>query len=398
MIDWIFFSVRKFKIKEEIVSKENKKRRTNLRKKFILLLGEVGMKKALLCSLLFFIGMNIVSASIDTAHEYVLMDETTGRVLAGKNYNTPMLIASITKIMTCLLAIESEKLEDTVVVDEVIKESYGSGIYIEVGEEIKLRDLLYGLMLRSGNDAALMVAEYVGGSVEKFVEKMNQKAKEIGMTNTIFVNPSGLDNSDSGNYSTAYDMALLTRYAMKYEDYREIVKTKSYTVKTNKKTYVWKNKNKLLAEDYITGGKTGYTEKAKRTLVSTASSDNIDLIVVTIKDSDDWNTHKSLYEYAFNNYIAYRVLNKSKFEVIGDTYYHGEFYIKNDVYIPFKKDELGSLVGKIQLEKKKNYKENDKVGQYLIYLDKTLLYKENIYIENIEKKNKGILDCLKGIM
>ena len=113
------------------------------------------MKKALLCSLLFFIGMNIVSASIDTAHEYVLMDETTGRVLAGKNYNTPMLIASITKIMTCLLAIESEKLEDTVVVDEVIKESYGSGIYIEVGEEIKLRDLLYGLMLRSGNELAL---------------------------------------------------------------------------------------------------------------------------------------------------------------------------------------------------------------------------------------------------
>ena len=297
--------------------------------------------------------------------------------------------------MTCLLAIESKKLEDTVVVDEVIKDAYGSGIYIEVGEEIKLRDLLYGLMLRSGNDAALMVAKYVGGSVEDFVEKMNQKAKEIGMTNTIFVNPSGLDNTGSGNYSTAYDMALLTRYAMKYEDYRTIVKTKSYTVKTNKKTYVWKNKNKLLVEDYITGGKTGYTEKAKRTLVSTASSDNMDLIVVTIKDSDDWNTHKSLYEYAFNNYVTYRVLNKSKFKVIGDTYYQGDFYIKEDVYLAFKKDELGSLVGKIELEQKEKYKSGDQVGNYLIYLDNTLLYKEKIYIQKTSNKTKGVFQYLK---
>lgn len=252
-------------------------------------------------------------ASVESAHEYVLMDMTTGRVLAGKNYHTPMLIASITKIMTCLLAIESKKLDDVVVVDDIVKESYGSGIYIEVGEEITLRDLLYGLMLRSGNDAALMIAKYVAGSVPEFVQKMNNRAKEIGMTNTIFNNPSGLDNSDAGNYSTAYDMALLTKVAMEKNEYREIVKTKKHIVKTNKKTYVWHNKNKLLAEDYITGGKTGYTEKARRTLVSTASSDHMDFIVVTIKDSDDWNTHKSLYQYAFSHYEAYRVLNKNRF-------------------------------------------------------------------------------------
>lgn len=356
------------------------------------------MKKILLFGLLFFAGFGCCHASVDTAHEYVLMDMTTGRVLAGKNYQTPMLIASITKIMTCLLAVESDKLDEVVVVDEIIKEAYGSGIYIEVGEEIRLRDLLYGLMLRSGNDAALMVAKYVGGSVEKFVERMNKKAKEIGMTNTIFVNPSGLDNSDAGNYSTAYDMALLTRYAMNYEEYRTIVKTKSYTVKTNKKTYVWKNKNKMLNYEYVTGGKTGYTEKAKRTLVSTASSDHMDLVVVTIKDSDDWNTHKSLYEYVFENYVAYQVLNKSKFEVIGDTYYQGDFYIKNSVYIPFKKDELGSLVGKIELEKKEKYKTGDKVGNYVIYLDKTLLHKESIYIEKKSPKTKGVFYYLKELI
>ncbi len=356
------------------------------------------MKKLWLFVFLFFIGLNCCNASVDTAHEYVLMDMTTGRVLAGKNYHTPMLIASITKIMTCLLAVESDKLEEKVVVDEIIKEAYGSGIYIEVGEEIKLRDLLYGLMLRSGNDAALMVAEYVGGSVEKFVEMMNQKAKEIGMTNTIFVNPSGLDNSDSGNYSTAYDMALLTRYAMAYEEYRNIVKTKSYTVKTNKKTYVWKNKNKMLNYEYVTGGKTGYTEKAKRTLVSTASSDHIDLVVVTIKDSDDWNTHRSLYEYVFDNYVAYRVLNKSKFKVVGDTYYKGNFYIENSVYIPFKKNELGSLVGKIELFKKKKYQTGDKVGDYAIYLGKKLLYRENIYIQKDDVKAKGAFSYLKELI
>lgn len=112
------------------------------------------MKKILLFSLLFFTFTGIVSASTSTANSYVLMDQTTGRVLSGKNYNTPHLIASITKIMTCVLAIETEKLDETVVVDDIINKSYGSGIYIEVGEELTLRDLLYGLMLRSGNELA----------------------------------------------------------------------------------------------------------------------------------------------------------------------------------------------------------------------------------------------------
>lgn len=356
------------------------------------------MKKILLFSLLLFIFSNNCYASTETAHEYILMDQTTGRIISGKNYNTPMLIASITKIMTCLLAVESGKLDQVIIVDETIKDAYGSGIYIEVGEEITLNDLLYGLMLRSGNDAALMVAKYIGGSVDNFVNMMNTKAHEIGMSNTIFANPSGLDNTDQGNYSTAYDMALLTRYAMQYEEYREIVKTKKHTVKTNKKTYIWHNKNKLLSEEYITGGKTGYTEKAKRTLVTTATSDNMNFIVVTIKDSDDWNTHKELYNYAFSNYTAYKVLDKKNFNVIGDTYYKGDFYIKNNIYIPFKNKELRNLIGKIELEKKKKYKNNDLVGKYLIFLDDELLYEENIYIKNISKKKKSILGVFKSFI
>ena len=303
------------------------------------------MKKILL---LLFVMLSLiytprVNASTESATSYVLLDQDTNRVLLSKNKDKPMLIASITKIMTCIIALENKNISDLVVVDDSIKESYGSGIYISVGEEITLKDLLYGLMLRSGNDAAIMISTYVSGSVDSFVDLMNQKAKEIGMKNTVFHNPSGLDNNTIGNTSTAYDMALLTSYAMQNKTYREIVKTKKYTAKTNLKTYIWHNKNKLLQYDYITGGKTGYTEKAKRTLVSTASKNNLNLVVVTIKDSDDWNTHKSLYEYAFDNYKSYKILNKKTFSIPKDKYYDS-LYIKNDVSIILNINETKNVI------------------------------------------------------
>ena len=345
------------------------------------------MKKVLLFFILCLMFIPKVNCSTSSAHSYVLMDAETGRVLDSKNMNDKSLIASITKIMTSVIAIESNKLDEIITVDESILSAYGSGIYIQVGEEMSLKDMLYGLMLRSGNDAAVMIATYVAGSEEAFVKLMNDKSKKIGMKNTTFVNSSGLDNTDSGNYSTAYDMALLTRYAMQYDEYREIVKTKEYTVKTNYKTYVWHNKNKLLNYDYVTGGKTGYTEKAGRTLVSTASKDDMNLIVVTIRDSDDWNTHIELYNYAFSNYTAYKVLNKNNFNVIGDTYYNNNLYIKEDLYIPLKNSETGMLISKIKLEKLKNYEQDDKVGYIEIYIDDELLTTKDIYV-NKECENK----------
>ena len=352
------------------------------------------MKKILLFSLLFLIGINYVNTS--SASSYVLMDETTGRVLASKDMNSKRLIASITKIMTATLAIESGKVDDIVTVDESVLKAYGSGIYIEVGEEISLKDLLYGLMLRSGNDAAAMIATYVAGSEEAFVSMMNDKASKLGMNNTIFYNASGLP-TPRGNYSSCYDMALLTRYAMQYDLYKEIVSTEKYKVTTNKKTYIWNNKNKLLRYDYITGGKTGYTEESGRTLVSSATIDDMNLIAVTIRDSDDWNTHLELYDYAKENYIGYKVLNKNKFKVIGDTYYNDStFYIKNDVYIPLKNNERKSLISHIILEKKDNYQDNDKVGINQIYLGDTLLYEEDIYIiKNSSIKKKSIFTKIK---
>ena len=345
------------------------------------------MKKILL---LLFVMLSLiytprVNASTESATSYVLLDQDTNRVLLSKNKDKPMLIASITKIMTCIIALENKNISDLVVVDDSIKESYGSGIYISVGEEITLKDLLYGLMLRSGNDAAIMISTYVSGSVDSFVDLMNQKAKEIGMKNTVFHNPSGLDNNTIGNTSTAYDMALLTSYAMQNKTYREIVKTKKYTAKTNLKTYIWHNKNKLLQYDYITGGKTGYTEKAKRTLVSTASKNNLNLVVVTIKDSDDWNTHKSLYEYAFDNYKSYNILNKKTFSIPKDKYYDS-LYIKNDVSIILNINETKNVISHIKLEKKKHSKNNEKVGTSYIYVGKKLVHKEDIYARKTNKK------------
>ena len=355
------------------------------------------MKKVLLFSLLFFLGINTTYASIDTANSYILMDMDTGRVIQAKNKDKPMLIASITKIMTCILAIENSNINDIVKVDDSILQSYGSGIYISVGEKIKLIDLLYGLMLRSGNDAAIMISTYISGSEEEFVKLMNQKAKEIGMKNTIFYNSSGLDNTTMGNLSTAYDMALLTKYAMQNETYKEIVKTKKHTVKTNLKTYIWHNKNKLLSNGYITGGKTGYTEKAKRTLVSTANKNNINLIVVTIKDSDDWNTHKTLYEEIFNNYINFKILDKSNFSIEKDSYYDNNLYIKEDVFITLKKEEIYNLINYIKLEKKEKYKDGDKVGTSYIYLDDKLIKEISIYVKKISKNRKqNIINIIRS--
>lgn len=352
------------------------------------------MKKILLFLLCLYIIIPSAYASTDTAYEYVLMDMDSGRVLASKNKDNPRLIASITKIMTALVTLENANINDIVKVDESISKSYGSGIYISVGEEIKLLDLLYGLMLRSGNDAAMMIATYVAGNEENFVKLMNDKAKEIGMKNTFFYNSSGLDTATIGNKSTAYDMALLTSYAMKNEMYREIVKTKKYTAKTNLKTYIWHNKNKLLSYDYITGGKTGYTERAKRTLVSTASKDNMNLVVVTIRDSDDWNTHKTLYEYAFNNYKSLKILNKNNFQVLKDTYYD-KLYIKNDVYLTLKKGESKSLISHIKLTKNKNYKDDEEVGKNYIYLGDKLVHIEPIYAKRINKKESKIIKWFK---
>ncbi len=344
------------------------------------------MKKILLLLTLFFIfPFKVMGISASSA---IVMDLNSGRVLYKNNINDEKLIASTTKIMTCLIAIRYGNLESKVTVSEDVLKAYGSAIYIEVGEEITLKDLLYGLMLRSGNDAAIEIANAVAGSMESFVYLMNETAKAIGMKNTVFYNNHGLEESDGrGNLSTAYDMALLTKEAMKDESFRKFFGTKNYTAKSSYKTYTWTSKNKLLHRyDYITGGKTGYTEKARRTLVTTASKDNKNLVVVTLNDPNDFQDHIELHESMFTKYNAIKVLDKENFKVENESYYKkGNLKILNDYYALVTEKEKNNLELKIELKKLKKFHNNSIVGEAKVYLGEELLHIEKIYVEKVKE-------------
>lgn len=354
------------------------------------------MKKLLLLILLL-IPFKI-SAITTSATSAILMDMDSNRILYGYNINDQRSVASISKVMTALIAVESGKLDDKVKIGNEIDKAYGSGIYIKKGEILTLRDLLYGLMLRSGNDASYAISNYVGGSNEKFVSLMNKKVNDLNLKNTVFNNPNGLDE-DKGNYSTAYDMAIIMSEAMKNKDFREIVKTKKYNLKTNMNTYIWHNKNKLLKMyKYATGGKTGFTKKARRTLVNTASKDNLNLVAVTLNDGNDFIDHKNLFEYGFNNYKNYDILKKGNIEILDDTYYKNyDFYIKEDFKYPLMLDEKDLITIKFNLNKSRKIKNNMKVGNVCVYLGDLMIYKEDIYIKKQTSKKFNLKDFIKDL-
>lgn len=286
--------------------------------------------------------------------------------------------------MTAILAIESGLLDEEVEVGEEVLKMYGSNIYIELGEKMTLRDLVYGLMLRSGNDAAVVIAKFVGGCEENFVKMMNDKAKEIGMVNTIFKNPHGLDE-ETENKSSALDMAKLSSYAYKNDEYRKITGTKKYAIQSDKKSYIWYNRNKLLTHyKYATGGKTGYTPSAGRTLVTTAEKNKLKLTVVTLNDGNEYDTHETLYEYGFKNYKMYKILDKKKFDV-DDGFYKNKVYIENDFYYPLTEVETDKVKVLVKLENKSNYNSNNAVGEVVVTLNDKAIFKDYVY-EKLQKK------------
>lgn len=330
--------------------------------------------------------INVFGLSL-SCRSCVLMDSDSGRVLYEKDKDNPRLIASITKIMTAILAIESDRLEEEVTVGEEVLTMYGSNIYIELGEKMKLLDMVYGLMLRSGNDAAIVIAYFIGGSEENFVKMMNDKAKEIGMTNTVFNNPHGLDEVTQ-NKSTAYDMALLSSYASHNDTYMKIVGTKKYSVQTDKKSYLWYNRNKLLGSySYATGGKTGYTPSAGRTLVTNASHNNLNLTAVTLNDGNEYISHETMYNYGFENYKNYVILDKNKFKV-DNAYYPNQIYIKESFKYPLTEVEKENVKVLVKLTKLDKINDNDEVGIVIVKLAGQEIYSEKVYVRvNKEKKN-----------
>ncbi len=239
-----------------------------------------------------------VSTSASSA---ILMDVDSGRVLYEHNADAKMLIASTTKILTALVAIEEGDLDETVTVSREAAWTEGSSMYLKEGEALTLETLLYGLLLCSGNDAAVAIAEHIAGSEAGFARLMNEKAEELGMTGSSFANPNGLD--DELHYSTARDMARLACAAVENETLVRIASTKSVTIGGRTMT----NHNKLLnlVEGCI-GLKTGYTRAAGRTLVSCAERSGQRLVAVTLQDGNDWADHQALLEYGFSAYPACR--------------------------------------------------------------------------------------------
>lgn len=273
------------------------------------------MKKLMLKIIVILIMLNATFAYGEnissSAESQILIDCNSGRVLYEKNSHNRMPMASTTKIMTALIALERGNLEDKVVIEKEWVGVEGSSIYLREGEVISLKDMLYGLMLRSGNDVSVAIACHIGNSLEEFVSLMNQKAKSLGALNTNFTNPHGLH--DDNHYTTAYDMALITKEAYKHPEFAEIVNSKSYVSNREENNYFY-NKNKTLWEYQGGDGvKTGYTMKSGRCLVSSAKRNNMRLIAVSLNAGDWFNDNYKLLDYGFNNYKPYLIYDKGQF-------------------------------------------------------------------------------------
>ncbi|MDP4153073.1 MAG: D-alanyl-D-alanine carboxypeptidase family protein [Bacillota bacterium] len=234
-----------------------------------------------------------------SAQSAILIEETTGKVLFERNADARRPMASITKIMTAVVALENSNLTDKVQVSPKAVAVEGSKMYLKAGETVTMEELLYGLMLASGNDAANAIAEHVAGDNENFVKLMNAKAHELHLANTSFETPSGLDGDD--HYTSARDFANLTAEALKNRDFATIVSTKSKRFSNDEGVRLIVNHNRLLSiYKYAVGVKTGFTKKSGRCLVSAAEKDGVTLIAVTLNAPDDWDDHSKLLDYGFS--------------------------------------------------------------------------------------------------
>lgn len=260
----------------------------------------------LLLSSLFLLCILHLSASAEehpgslSARAACLMEASRCEQIYGKNENQRLPMASTTKIVTCLVALEHAPLDEIVTIDARACGIEGSSLYLKEGERLTLLDLLYGLMLRSANDAAEAIALHLSGSIDAFCELMNEKARALGLTDTHFDNPHGLDSAE--HYTTAKELALISASAMQNETFRTIVKTKRHLIaKGTESARLLVNHNRLLnLYDGAVGIKTGFTKKCGRTLVGAAERDGVTLISVTLDAPSDWSDHERLFDYGFS--------------------------------------------------------------------------------------------------
>ena len=372
------------------------------------------MKKAVavVLSIIFTLSASFVAFAEDnapsvSAEAYVLYCVDNGKILNSKNENKKMKPASTTKLTTSLIALEESASNDKQVkfTEEMIAE--GSSMYLKTGEVVKLSDLATGMMMASGNDAANATAISVSGSIEKFSDRMNERAKLIGMENTNFVTPSGLD--DENHYSTAYDMALLMSYALENEDFAKLTSQKSAEVSfiepSSKKT-TYSNHNRLLSMyEYCTGGKTGYTMSAGRCLVSSAKKDGLTLICVTLNDRNDWQDHIDLYNYGFERYACYQS-DDSNFCVdipcVGGVADKTTVVGEKDISIVLSTEDKSKVERKIYIDSflYAPIEKNSKVGKIEYSIDGKVVSSVNLLSSeevNIKKKSNNIFSKIKEL-
>ena len=250
-----------------------------------------------------------ISVSAESA---VLINAENGDIYFEKNAEKRLPMASTTKIMTALVAIENSKMQDTVIIDRRAVGVEGSSVYLTDGELLTMEDLLHCLLLASANDAAEAIALEIGGSIDSFAAMMNEKAHELGLKNTHFDNPHGLDSE--AHYTTARDLAAITAYALKNPDFSRMVSTYKRNIECEVGTRYLINHNRLLKSyEGCIGVKTGFTKRSGRCLVSAAERDGMCLIAVTLNAPDDWNDHKRMFDHGFSSYHKLMLLGENQY-------------------------------------------------------------------------------------
>lgn len=342
--------------------------------------GDFLKKAAVFFTVLFLVVRADISyADVGTsAASAVVIDAASNRVLYEKDAYTRRGMASTTKIMTAIIAIENLDMKDIVTVSPFASATEGSSVWLAPGEHMSAEDLLYALMLASGNDAAAALAEHTAGSVGAFTLLMNKKAKEIGAFNTSFTNPHGLP--EENHYTTAYDLALIASHAMKNPLFREIVSTESKVISWEGSEWDRKvsNHNKLLKMyDGCIGIKTGFTKKDGRCLVSCAEKNGITLITVTLSDPDDWNDHMALMDYFFDRYIPYTVCEKGEsagtYKTEGCDKEKVALYYEEGFTTAILPEEEGKLSQKAVFNVSYPIKKGQRLGRLDIYYDSALI-------------------------
>lgn len=318
------------------------------------------------CACLFYVSSaNAANAS------YAVIDADTGRLLLGSNAHSQAPIASLTKIWTALIAIENSDLDDVVTVSREAAYSEGSSIYLEEGEKVNIETLLYGLMLRSGNDAAWALAEHAGSSVDGFVHLMNEKAYLYGLNNTFFTNPSGLHHDL--HLSSAYDTAQMLRIALENEDFRKIASTVRYKSDTINGT-TWENKHRLIREQAgAVAGKTGFTKVARRTLATYFEEEQKRVIVVTLNESNDWQVHRQLARRVFDDYDIVTVADKGKYKVTDDK----SVDLDEPIKLLLNNEEQDELKNVLHLSRN----EDIKFGNWHVFLNNQRIYSTKVSLK-----------------